>query len=252
MNELSCCRYALDVNVERAEDVLTHKKLLELAQEPANRPVFAVRLVQVKASTAFLAALTAHVFKGLISFICRLQCDAVYVCVCVCKVSPVPDGNQAAPSDSSTPGTRDAQSTSTYFRQRPMHEITFSTHDKPKLLSLVNQLLSQLYTCLQYRWVQPVQGSTYRPASRPVPGPLATGRYHRLRLFPPCYRSKSAGNDRFRPSSSAVGRYQPREKEGDGEEEGEEKGEPGDLVSLSLDDPDPSFAGRRSLGESGE
>lgn len=44
--------YALDVNVERAEDVLTHKKLLELAQEPANRPVFAVRLVQVRVSTA--------------------------------------------------------------------------------------------------------------------------------------------------------------------------------------------------------
>ncbi|CAL9110383.1 unnamed protein product [Musa acuminata var. zebrina] len=137
-------RYALDVNVERAEDVLTHKKLLELAQEPANRPVFAVRLVQV---------------------------------------SPVPDGNQAAPSDSSTPGTRDAQSTSTYFRQsvhpppafgsspnlealaleasrqqaqdgdsvanaphlpRPMHEITFSTHDKPKLLSLLTSLLAEV------------------------------------------------------------------------------------------------------------
>uniref|UniRef100_A0A804KE30 Uncharacterized protein n=1 Tax=Musa acuminata subsp. malaccensis TaxID=214687 RepID=A0A804KE30_MUSAM len=137
-------RYALDVNVERAEDVLTHKELLELAQEPANRPVFAVRLVQV---------------------------------------SPVPDGNQAGPSDSNTPGTRDAQSTSTYFRQsvhpppafgsspnlealaleasrqqaqdgdsvanaphlpRPMHEITFSTHDKPKLLSLLTSLLAEV------------------------------------------------------------------------------------------------------------
>jgi hypothetical protein len=40
-------RYALDVNVERAEDVLTHKRLLELAEDPANRPAFEVRLVQV-------------------------------------------------------------------------------------------------------------------------------------------------------------------------------------------------------------
>lgn len=40
-------RYALDVNVERAEDVLTHKRLLHLAHDPANRPAFEVRLVQV-------------------------------------------------------------------------------------------------------------------------------------------------------------------------------------------------------------
>lgn len=42
------CRYALDVNVERPEDVLTHKRLLQLAHDPANRPVLDVRLVQVK------------------------------------------------------------------------------------------------------------------------------------------------------------------------------------------------------------
>ncbi|KAG6424609.1 hypothetical protein SASPL_115027 [Salvia splendens] len=40
-------RYAMDVNVERAEDLLTHKRLLHLARDPANRPVFEVRLVQV-------------------------------------------------------------------------------------------------------------------------------------------------------------------------------------------------------------
>ncbi|CAK9142791.1 unnamed protein product, partial [Ilex paraguariensis] len=44
---VNICRYALDVNVERAEDVLTHKRLLLLAEDPANRPAFDVRLVQV-------------------------------------------------------------------------------------------------------------------------------------------------------------------------------------------------------------
>ncbi|KAE8818242.1 serine/threonine-protein kinase STY46 [Hordeum vulgare] len=39
-------RYSMDVNVERAEDVLTHKRLLELARDPAQRPTFAVRAVQ--------------------------------------------------------------------------------------------------------------------------------------------------------------------------------------------------------------
>lgn len=40
-------RYALDVNIERAEDVLMHKKLLHLAHDPDNRPAVEVRLVQV-------------------------------------------------------------------------------------------------------------------------------------------------------------------------------------------------------------
>ena len=44
--DLLNCSYALDVNVERAEDVLTHKRLLHLAHDPANRPAFEVRLVQ--------------------------------------------------------------------------------------------------------------------------------------------------------------------------------------------------------------
>ncbi|RRT39773.1 hypothetical protein B296_00058907 [Ensete ventricosum] len=45
-----------------------------------------------------------------------------------------------------------------------------------------------------------------------------------------------------------------REKEEEGEKEGQEKGEPGDPVSLFLDDPDPSLpslVGRRRRGEEG-
>ena len=37
----------MDVNVERAEDVLTHKRLLKLAQESPDQPAFDVRIVQV-------------------------------------------------------------------------------------------------------------------------------------------------------------------------------------------------------------
>jgi hypothetical protein len=40
-------RYALDVHTDRAEDVLTHKRLLQEAKVPENRPVFHVRAVQV-------------------------------------------------------------------------------------------------------------------------------------------------------------------------------------------------------------
>lgn len=47
-------RYALDVNVERAEDVLMHKRLLLLAHDPDNRPVIEVRLVQVSFFSFFI------------------------------------------------------------------------------------------------------------------------------------------------------------------------------------------------------
>lgn len=47
------CRYALDVNIERAEDVLTHKLLLAEAKDPEKRPVFRVRAVHVSWSLPF-------------------------------------------------------------------------------------------------------------------------------------------------------------------------------------------------------
>ncbi|KAL6506657.1 hypothetical protein OROHE_022489 [Orobanche hederae] len=41
-------RYALEVNTERAEDVLMHKKLLTLARDPLTRPAVDVRPVQIR------------------------------------------------------------------------------------------------------------------------------------------------------------------------------------------------------------
>ncbi|KAI5010689.1 hypothetical protein ZWY2020_012826 [Hordeum vulgare] len=40
-------RYALDVNAERAEDVVTHQRLLEEARDPQRRPALSVRVVEV-------------------------------------------------------------------------------------------------------------------------------------------------------------------------------------------------------------
>ncbi|KAJ8450404.1 hypothetical protein Cgig2_004861 [Carnegiea gigantea] len=39
--------YGLDVNIDRAEDVLLHQKLLALAKDPEKRPVFHVRCLEV-------------------------------------------------------------------------------------------------------------------------------------------------------------------------------------------------------------
>jgi len=39
--------YGLDVNVDRAEDVLLHRSLLDLARDPDKRPVYHIRLLEV-------------------------------------------------------------------------------------------------------------------------------------------------------------------------------------------------------------
>ncbi|KAK3029140.1 hypothetical protein RJ639_039695 [Escallonia herrerae] len=149
-------RYALDVNVERAEDVLIHKRLLHLAADPANRPVFDVRLVQV-----------------------------VYIWICYLTIPATSNGNAMDSSHLDSSMKEDAQSCSNHSSRqglhppptfgssqnlealvlpanrsdaddgdsvvnstsqllRPMHEITFSTVDKPKLLSQLTSLLSEV------------------------------------------------------------------------------------------------------------
>ncbi|XP_062186442.1 serine/threonine-protein kinase STY17-like isoform X2 [Phragmites australis] len=100
-------RYALDVNVERVEDVLLHKKLLEQAHEPMNGGlVFDVRPSQV---------VTLEESTGLES------------------------------STSFKQEEQDSQCSSFSSRdQRPLHEIIFACDDKPKLLSQVGVLRSVL------------------------------------------------------------------------------------------------------------
>jgi hypothetical protein len=59
-------RYALDVNAERAEDVLVHMQLLDRAKSSEtteNRPAFSVRVVQVRcgrAKSALVSESTSH------------------------------------------------------------------------------------------------------------------------------------------------------------------------------------------------
>ncbi|KAG6490996.1 hypothetical protein ZIOFF_052328 [Zingiber officinale] len=47
LNYLVTCSYKLDLNVDRAEDVLIHQKILAEAKDPEKRPVFYVRFQKV-------------------------------------------------------------------------------------------------------------------------------------------------------------------------------------------------------------
>ncbi|XP_059461383.1 serine/threonine-protein kinase STY46-like isoform X4 [Corylus avellana] len=95
-------RYALDVNAERALDVLMHKRLLHMARDPATRHAIEVRVVEVHFSTG---------------------------------------GNCSHSFHSNSQMKVDAQCSDHSSEKWAMHEITISTNDKPKLFSQLSSLL---------------------------------------------------------------------------------------------------------------
>ncbi|KAF5753084.1 serine/threonine-protein kinase EDR1-like [Tripterygium wilfordii] len=138
-------RYALDVNVERAEDVLTHKRLLKLAEDPANRPALEIRLVQVY-----------PIFNGDSGD--SIHSDAAMKEDAQSSNYLSRQGVHPPPTFGSSPNlealalqasrhhTEDVDSAVHVAPHviQPMHEITFSTIDKPKLLSQLTALLAEI------------------------------------------------------------------------------------------------------------
>ncbi|KAF5455709.1 hypothetical protein F2P56_025257 [Juglans regia] len=103
-------RYALDVNVERAQDVLMHKRLLNMARDPATRHAIDVRVVQAHFATS---------------------------------------GNCSYSFYSNSQRKVDPQYTDSCRENEARHEITISTNDKPKLFSQLTSLLSEIGLNLQ-------------------------------------------------------------------------------------------------------
>ncbi|KAJ9704523.1 hypothetical protein PVL29_002874 [Vitis rotundifolia] len=144
-------RYALDVNVERAEDVLMHKRLLHLAHDPANRPAIEVRLVQVHPTSDGIHGNIADSIHSNSPTIGPAHGSPKYST----KQSILPppafgsspnlealaiEANNSHVQDGD--GDDSVHASAQY--SRPMHEITFSSDDKPKLLSQLTCLLSEI------------------------------------------------------------------------------------------------------------
>lgn len=133
-------RYASDVNVERAEDVLTHKRLLHLAENPAYRPAFDIRLVQVQPIISGNSVDSNDVDDAQSSLkISRLG------------IHPPPTFGSSSnlealvlPANKSQVDDEDSVVHAALQSLRPMHEITFSSVDKPKLLSQLTALVSEI------------------------------------------------------------------------------------------------------------
>lgn len=137
-------RYALDVNVERAEDVLTHKRLLLLAEDPAKGPAFEVRSVQVY-----------PVSNG--NYVDSSHSDSLMKEDAQSSYHSGRQGIHAPPTFGSSSNLEvlahanryhidggDGAENLTLHLSRPMHEITFSTVDKPKLLSQLTSVLAEI------------------------------------------------------------------------------------------------------------
>ncbi|KAJ4841623.1 Serine/threonine-protein kinase sty17 [Turnera subulata] len=138
-------RYALDVNVERAEDVLTHKRLLLLAEDPANRPALEVRLVQVYPVPNGNSVDSDHVDSSM-----QEDAQSSYFASRQSIHPPPTFGSSpnleaiAFQAGRYSVNNGDGAVNPTSVVSRPMHEITFSTVDRPKLLSQLTSLLAEI------------------------------------------------------------------------------------------------------------
>nr|GMC65872.1 serine/threonine-protein kinase STY17-like [Ipomoea batatas] len=130
-------RYVSDVNVERAEDVLMHKRLLNLAEDPDNRPAFEVRLVQVHPIHQGASADSIKVISAMKDEAQSFHPPPTFGSSPNLQALELHDNN-----DHHNDPESDINSTSGTLR--PMHEITFSTVDKPKLLSQLTSILSEI------------------------------------------------------------------------------------------------------------
>ncbi|EOY15151.1 hypothetical protein QUC31_000393 [Theobroma cacao] len=136
-------RYAFDVNVERSQDVLMHKRLLHKARDPATRPAIEVRPVQVHSASDGNRVGSVHLKFA-------RKADAQ------CSDYPNKKRFHPPPAFGTSSGIElvheakrgvkdmDVVVNGNLIDSRLMHEITISTNDKPKLLTQLTSLLSEV------------------------------------------------------------------------------------------------------------
>ncbi|KAJ0751493.1 putative ACT domain-containing protein [Helianthus annuus] len=133
--------YALDINMDRVEDVLLHQKLLVLAKDPENRPVFHVRFLENFWTRADGDEDQQDLIAGPALSHGRNHEMGFEPC------SKMEDLNLDFRRNSldKDKGHLDGDS---FSRQDdihvPIHEVIFSAVDKPKLLSQLSALLSDI------------------------------------------------------------------------------------------------------------
>ncbi|KAG4910598.1 hypothetical protein JHK87_056714 [Glycine soja] len=148
--------YGLDVNIDRAEDVLLHQTLLALAKDPHKRPVYHIRFLENIStrtdgedeqilSTHYSPGSTSHATNG--GAVSPGKSKMRDIANEFEPCSKLEDLNLDVRKNSKV--TEEKFLTDNFFQRHehssvPVHEIIFSTVDKPKLLSQLSALLSDI------------------------------------------------------------------------------------------------------------
>ncbi|XP_059461377.1 serine/threonine-protein kinase STY46-like isoform X2 [Corylus avellana] len=134
-------RYALDVNAERAQDVLMHKRLLHMARDPATRHAIEVRVVEVHFSTGGNCSYSFHSNSQIKV---DAQCSDHSSEKCAHPPPAFGSSTDVEPTlEVNHLHVEDTQNgmTDIHLCSWATHEITISTNDKPKLFSQLSSLL---------------------------------------------------------------------------------------------------------------
>ncbi|KAK7848684.1 serine/threonine-protein kinase sty46 [Quercus suber] len=148
--------YGLDVNMDRVEDVLLHQKLLAMAKDPEKRPVYHIRFLE-----SMYTRTDSDGDQQLISALStpRPSCDTsdegvvpTHKRIKDCAIdfepcSKLEDLNldvKRNPEDMEERYLTKNHSGRQELSHVPIHEVIFSTTDKPKLLSQLSALLSDI------------------------------------------------------------------------------------------------------------
>ncbi|XP_044511906.1 serine/threonine-protein kinase STY46-like isoform X1 [Mangifera indica] len=146
--------YGLDINMDRVEDVLLHQNLLTLAKDPEKRPVYHIRFMEnictnsdgtedqqdINVFSSPRPSLDAD-NEGVVSSHKRIKDSAIDFEPC----SKLEDLNLDVRK--STNDMEERYLTDNFSRRQEtlnIHEVIFSTVDKPKLLSQLSALLSDI------------------------------------------------------------------------------------------------------------
>ncbi|KAJ8541524.1 hypothetical protein K7X08_002340 [Anisodus acutangulus] len=140
--------YGLDINMDRAEDVLLHQKILDRAKDPDNRPVYHVRFLEnywtrsdeAEGQHDFSDSSTSKAGGSLNDEGIRNRMNDFETC------SKLGDLNLDVRKNFNEKEEIPAEDS---IRRHgashiPIHEVIFSTIDKPKLLSQLSALLSDI------------------------------------------------------------------------------------------------------------
>ncbi|KAH9691664.1 hypothetical protein KPL70_016180 [Citrus sinensis] len=145
--------YGLDVNMDRVEDVLLHQKLLAVAKDPEKRPAYHIRFIEnlctrtdgnddqlfVNSISTARPSLDAD-NEGIVPSQKRVRDSATDFEPC----SKLEDLNLDRKNSIDIGERYAAENSSRRQELVPIHEVVFSTVDKPKLLSQLSALLSDI------------------------------------------------------------------------------------------------------------